>query len=84
MGGVERGVDGRQTDGKAIVGIACELLEPRGLGRIRMMPLRAITQDEIFSFISRSVEKGSLVRTDGWNLYRRRHFSSCLTPHRRG
>ncbi|MGB9112673.1 MAG: IS1595 family transposase [Acidimicrobiales bacterium] len=70
VGGVERGVDGRHTGGKAVVVIACELIEPKGLGRIRMMPLQAISQDEVFSFIERSVEKGSLLRTDGWNLYR--------------
>src|SRR5271169_2253547 len=69
VGGVERGVDGRHTDGKAIVIIAVEIAEPHGLGRVRMKPLRAITQDELLGFVNRSVEKGSRVRTDGWNIY---------------
>lgn len=70
VGGVERGVDGRHPGRKAIVLIACELKEPKGLGRVRMMPVQSIAQEDVFSFIERSVEKGSLLRTDGWNLYR--------------
>lgn len=71
VGGVERGVDGRQTEGKAIVVIAVELTEPKGLGRVRMTPLTQISQEQLLDFVSRSVEKGSVVRTDGWNIYKR-------------
>ena len=69
VGGVERGVDGRQTQGKAIVAIAVELVEPRRLGRVRMVPMRQVTQETLLTFVSEVVEVGSVVRTDGWSIY---------------
>ena len=70
VGGVDRGVDGRHTEGKVAVVIAVELEEPKGLGRVRMMPLEQISQTELLDFVERSVEKGSTVRTDGWSIYK--------------
>ena len=70
-GGVERGVDGRHTDNKAIIVIAVELVQPKGLGRVRMTPLRQAAQAQLLDFVARSVDKGSVVRTDGWNIYNR-------------
>lgn len=71
VGATEPGLDGRRTDSKAIVAIAVELRQPRGLGRVRMARLDEITQPEIVRFVSGAVTPGSVVRTDGWNIYRR-------------
>jgi ISXO2-like transposase domain len=36
VGGVEAGVDGRETNTKSIVAIAVEIKQPRGFGRVRL------------------------------------------------
>lgn len=71
VGARESLVDGRQTDSKAIVVIAIELLEPKGFGRTRMATVPEASQDNLLRFIHRSIEPGSTVRTDGWNVYKR-------------
>jgi transposase-like protein len=69
VGARENGVDGRLVYGKAIVLIAVELTEPRGLGRIRLRIVPEATKNQVFDFVSVAVAPGSTIRTDGWNLY---------------
>lgn len=62
---------GRRARGlnKAVVSIAVELKKPKGLGRVRLIRLPEVTADTVRGFIADSVEPGSTVRTDGWNIY---------------
>jgi hypothetical protein len=69
VGAREAGVDGRLVHGKAIVLIAVELHEPNGLGRARLAIVPEPSRLQIFDFVTRSVEQGATVRTDGWNIY---------------
>jgi transposase-like protein len=69
VGGVEGGVDGRETASKSIVAIAVEIQSPRGFGRIRLRSVPDVTQDSLIPFIEAVVEPGSTVHTDGWQAY---------------
>ena len=69
VGGVEGGVDGRETATKAIVAIAVEIKSPKGFGRIRLSSVPDVTQDSLIAFIEAVVESGSTVHTDGWQAY---------------
>jgi transposase-like protein len=69
VGAREQGVDGRLVHGKAIVLIAVELHEPKGLGRVRLRIVPEASRVQIYDFIESAVAKGSTVRTDGWNVY---------------
>jgi transposase-like protein len=71
VGATDRGLDGRRVDSKAIVVIAVELLQPRGFGRVRLARVPEASQRELLGFVHRVVTPGSIVRTDGWNVYRR-------------
>jgi ISXO2-like transposase domain len=69
IGGVEGGVDGRQTDTKSIVAIAVEIEKPKGFGRIRLQRVPDVSKDSLIPFIEGAVEPGATVRTDGWQAY---------------
>lgn len=69
VGGEEPGVRGRETETKAIVAIAVEVHEPRGLGRIRLRRVPDVSGDSLVSFVCEMIEPGSEVRTDGWSGY---------------
>jgi len=71
VGGRERGkrTAGRGTTNKAAVAIAVELLEPKGLGRVRLAHLREVTLESLCGFVGATVTAGATVRTDGWNVY---------------
>lgn len=70
VGAREAGTAGRRTTDKAIVVIAVELPETgKGMGRTRMAVAPRATRDHLIGFIHNAVEKGSVVRTDGWNVY---------------
>ena len=68
VGAREPGVDGRLVYGKAIVVIAVELHEHR-LGRARLAIVPGATKAHIYDFVTRTVQPGSTIRTDGWSLY---------------
>lgn len=70
VGGVEKGVHGRQTFTKAIVAIAVET-EDRGFGRVRLQRIADVTAESLEPFVSSTVEPGSTVCTDGWGGYGR-------------
>lgn len=69
VGGDEEGVRGRQTETKAIVAIAVEVLEPKGFGRVRLRRIPDCSAGSLTPFVCDAVEPGSVVRTDGWRGY---------------
>jgi len=50
---------------KALVAIAVEILQPKGLGRIRIQRIDRGDTGSLNSFIKASVKEGSLIHTDG-------------------
>ncbi len=68
-GAEEAGVVGRQTATKALVIVAAEA-DGKGIGRIRMRRLPALTRPAVHGFIRAAVEPGSRVQTDGLAVYR--------------
>ena len=69
VGGDEEDVRGRQTETKAIVAVAIEVLEPRGFGRVRLRRVVDVSAGSLTPFVREVVAPGSLVHTDGWNGY---------------
>jgi transposase-like protein len=70
VGGLEEGVHGRETEKKAIVAIAVELLFPKGFGRIRVRQVPDVSAASLTRFVRDAVEPGSVVHTDGWAGYK--------------
>ena len=71
IGGQEPGLRGGRARGKKVlVGIAIELLEPKGFGRCRMGPLPNASGPVLDGFVTDCVEPGAKVITDGWQGYR--------------
>ena len=68
VGGEEEGVHGRQTETKAMIAVAAEEDGP-GIGRIRMRCIPDASADSLMPFVEDSVERGSMVHTDGWLGY---------------
>ena len=68
VGGIEEGVRGRQTETKALVGVACEE-QGKGIGRIRLRRLDDASAGSLHAFIAEAVEPGSRIHTDGWEGY---------------
>lgn len=69
VGGQEEGVSGRQTEKKAIVVAAVEVLEPKGFGRIRLRRVPDVSGDSLVGFVRQEVLPGSVVLTHGWKGY---------------
>jgi len=69
VGGVATGARGRGAEKKSIVAIAVEV-RGRGMGRIRMSVIPDVSANSLHGFISKSVEKESDVRSDGWSGYK--------------
>ena len=69
VGGIEQGVRGRGTNKKFIVGIAIEVLSPKGFGRVRLRRIRDVSGDSLVPFVCDAVEPGAVVRSDGWRGY---------------
>jgi len=71
IGGGEPGLrGGRAKDKKALVGVAVEVLEPRGFGQARMQVLADGSAATLHPFVTAHVEPGARVITDGWTGYR--------------
>ena len=68
IGGPEEGVIGRLTHDKALVVVAAQE-DGRGIGRIRLGRISELTRDAAHGFIAQAVKPGSVVRTDGLNVY---------------
>src|SRR5262245_7047196 len=75
IGGVHPGRHGRQTETKALVGVAVEVEGRQRLGRIRLRRLLDASGPSLTAFVVDAVEPRSLVHTDGWIGYEplRRH-----------
>ena len=70
IGGEEPGLrGGRQPGKKALVGIAVEVAEPRGIGRCRMQILADASAESLHPFVTASIAPGTRVITDGWQGY---------------
>lgn len=70
VGGINHGIFGGYGD-KVPVCIAVETLAKNKLGRVRLSALDQAGYDDIVEFITRSVEPGTTVRTDGHGAYLR-------------
>ena len=68
MGGPRTGKRGRGAAGKTLVLIAVEDRGPH-LGRIRLRRLADATAPSLLAAVQAGVERGSVVRTDGWRSY---------------
>lgn len=72
-GGSREGKRGRGAEGKKLIVVAVEDLNPlskKGIGRIRLGHVPDASAKSLHGFISENVEQGSLIRTDGWKGYR--------------
>lgn len=68
VGGVHPGRRGRQSQTKAMVGVAVQV-EQRRLGRIRLQRLADASGPSLLAFVQDAIEPGSHVHTDGWVGY---------------
>ena len=68
LGGLEEGVAGRETEKKALIAVAAEE-DGKGIGRIRLQHVEDASAFSLHSFVSASVEPGSVLHTDGWDSY---------------
>ncbi len=68
LGGLEEGVAGRQTEKKALIAVAAEE-DGNGIGRIRLQHIPDASACSLHRFILASVERGSVIHTDGWEGY---------------
>ena len=69
VGGQEKGVHGRQTEKKAIVACAVEVLDNKRLGRVRLRRVADVSDESLRPFVQDAVEPGSSVLTDAWSGY---------------
>ena len=58
---------------KVMIGMAVEILQPKGFGRIRLRRLSSDSKECVRAFIQDSIEPGSIVRTDGSGSYAKLH-----------
>jgi transposase-like protein len=68
VGGLEEGVHGRQTEGKALIVVAAQE-DGNGIGRIRMCRIPDASAESLMPFLRDTVAPGSVVHTDGWLGY---------------
>jgi transposase-like protein len=71
IGGEEPDLRGGRAKGKkSLVGVAVEVKQPRGYGRVRMTILRDASAASLHPFVTENVEPGATVITDAWQGYR--------------
>ena len=68
LGGVAEGPRGRGSANKALVIIAAQE-DGKGIGRIRMARIADASANSLHGFITRSIEPGTTLHTDGWDAY---------------
>lgn len=68
LGGVEKGMRGRQTTKKALILVAAQK-DGQGIGRVRMRRLADTSSASLMPFVQDSIEPGSVVHTDAWLDY---------------
>lgn len=70
IGGEEPGLPGGRAKGKkSLVGVAVEVHQPRGYGRVRMAILADASAASLHPFVTDNVQPGTTVITDGWTGY---------------
>jgi len=69
IGGKKHGKQGRGAAGKSLVLVAVED-KGKHFGRIRLSRVADASAESLIPAVQKSVEKGSLVRTDGWSSYK--------------
>ena len=69
IGGVRPGKRGRGAEGKTLVAVAVELLQPKGFGRCRLCVIPNTRVSTLRSFLHDYVKPGSVVVTDGLSSY---------------
>ena len=71
IGGEEPGLPGGRAKGKkSLVGVAVEVHQPRGYGRVRIAILADASAASLHPFVTDNVTPGATVITDGWQGYR--------------
>ncbi len=68
LGGLEEGTRGRGTAKKTLIAVAAQE-DGKGVGRIRMRRVKNASAKQLHPFVEDSVERGSVVHTDGWEGY---------------
>jgi len=68
LGGLEKGVRGRETTNKALIVVAAQE-NGKSIGRIRMRRVADASAASLHPFVIDNVESGSVVHTDGWEGY---------------
>lgn len=68
VGGERSGKRGRGAEGKTLVLIAAQVVEAK-IGRIRLARIANASGSVLVEAVSRSVEPGSQILTDGWSGY---------------
>lgn len=68
LGSRESGVSGRRTKRKALIVVAAQE-DGKGIGRIRMRRILDASAESLIPFVEASIERGSVVHTDGWLGY---------------
>ncbi len=69
VGGVEEGGRGRDTETKAIVAVAVEIVDEKRLGRVRMQVIPDVSAESLGPFVKAAVTPGATVITDAWSGY---------------
>lgn len=68
IGGQRSGKRGRGSEGKSLVLVAAEVNDSN-IGRIRLIRIKDASSDSVHDAISKTVNKGSIIRTDKWRGY---------------
>jgi transposase-like protein len=69
IGGIRPGKRGRGAEGKTLMAVAVELLNPKGFGRCRLRVIPNAQAPTLRSFLLDCVKPGSVVATDGLSSY---------------
>jgi transposase-like protein len=69
VGGVELGAGGRSRGKKTPVAVACEVVSPKAMGRIRLARLPDASALAVADFLERNVEPGAVLLCDDWASY---------------
>jgi len=69
IGGVKPGKRGRGAEGKVLVAVAVEQIQPKGFGRCRLKVIPDAQSTTLRSFLLDYVEPGSILITDGLSSY---------------
>jgi len=69
VGGVDPGAGGRSRGKKSPVAVACEVVSPTAMGRIRLARLPDASALAIAEFLEKNVEPGSVLISDDWGSY---------------